>query len=164
MQTKIKEAQNAVSDYDTQIEELKQSQIGVYYEEQFDRAAEKVDRFRDKLDGLKSLISDDMKIDKNTGLLTESGALSITLDVDDINASTENLKTYIKERQQIINDYNAGKFGEDEYNQKLKDVDANIKSTTANIYSSRNSILASLEIQLKPSQEKSISQRGLFSR
>lgn len=147
MQTKIKEAQNAVADYDTQIEELKQSQIGVYYEEQFDRAAEKVDRFRDKLDGLKSLISDDMKIDKNTGLLTESGALSITLDVDDINASTENLKTYIKERQQIINDYNAGKFGEDEYNQKLKDVDANIKSTTANIYSSRNSILELVKSQ-----------------
>lgn len=147
MQTKIKEAQNAVADYDTQIEELKQSQIGVYYEEQFERAAEKVDRFRDKLDGLKSLISDDMKIDKNTGLLTESGALSITLDVDDINASTENLKTYIKERQQIINDYNAGKFGEDEYNQKLKDVDENSKSTTANIYSSRNSILELVKSQ-----------------
>lgn len=147
MQTKIKEAQNAVADYNTQIEELKQSQIGVYYEEQFERAAEKVDRFRDKLDGLKSLISDEMKIDKNTGLLTESGALSITLDVDDINASTENLKTYIKERQQIINDYNAGKFGEDEYNQKLKDVDANIKSTTANIYSSRNSILELVKSQ-----------------
>ena len=147
MQTKIKEAQNAVADYDTQIEELKQSQIGVYYEEQFKRAAEKVDRFRDKLDGLKPLISDDMKIDKNTGLLTESGALSITLDVDDINASTENLKTYIKERQQIINDYNAGKFGEDEYNQKLKDVDENIKSTTANIYSSRNSILELVKSQ-----------------
>ena len=147
MQTKIKEAQNAVADYDTQIEELKQSQIGVYYEEQFERAAEKVDRFRDKLDGLKSLISDDMKIDKNTGLLTESGTLSITLDVDDINASTENMKTYIKERQQIINDYNAGKFGEDEYNQKLKDVDANIKSTTANIYSSRNSILELVKSQ-----------------
>lgn len=147
MQTKIKEAQNAVADYDTQIEELKQSQIGVYYEEQFERAAEKVDRFRDKLDGLKSLISDDMKIDKNTGLLTESGALAITLDVDDINASTENLKTYIKERQQIINDYNAGKFGEDEYNQKLKDVDANIKTTTANIYSSRNSILELVKSQ-----------------
>ena len=147
MQTKIKEAQNAVADYDTQIEELKQSQIGVYYEEQFERAAEKVDRFRDKLDGLKSLISDDMKVDKNTGLLTESGALALTLDVDDINASTENLKTYIKERQQIINDYNAGKFGEDEYNQKLKDVDANIKSTTANIYSSRNSILELVKSQ-----------------
>lgn len=147
MQTKIKEAQNAVADYDTQIEELKQSQIGVYYAEQFERAAEKVDRFRDKLDGLKSLISDDMKIDKNTGLLTESGALAITLDVDDINAFTENLKTYIKERQQIINDYNAGKFGEDEYNQKLKDVDANIKSTTSNIYSSRNSILELVKSQ-----------------
>ena len=132
---------------DAIVEQCSQSQIGVYYEEQFKRAAEKVDRFRDKLDGLKSLISDDMKIDKNTGLLTESGALSITLDVDDINASTENLKTYIKERQQIINDYNAGKFGEDEYNQKLKDVDANIKSTTANIYSSRNSILELVKSQ-----------------
>ncbi|MFR4429746.1 MAG: hypothetical protein ACLT4D_10475 [Blautia faecis] len=88
-----------------------------------------------------------MKIDKNTGLLTESGALAITLDVDDINASTENLKTYIKERQQIINDYNAGKFGEDEYNQKLKDIDENIKSTTANIYSSRNSILELVKSQ-----------------
>lgn len=53
----------------------------------------------------------------------------------------------IKERQQIINDYNAGKFGEDEYNQKLKDVDANIKSTTANIYSSRNSILELVKSQ-----------------
>lgn len=147
MQTQIKDAENAVADYDTSIENLKQQQIGVYYEEQFERAAEKVDRFRDKLDGLKSLISDDMKIDKNTGLLTESGALAITLDVDDINASTENLKTYIKERQQIINDYNAGKFGEDEYNQKLKDVDANIKSTTANIYSSRNSILELVKSQ-----------------
>ena len=147
MQTKIKEAENAVADYDTQIEELKQSQIGVYYAEQFERAAEKVDRFRDKLDGLKALISDDMKVDKNTGLLTESGALALTLDVDDINASTENLKTYIKERQQIINDYNAGKFGEDEYNQKLKDVDANIKSTTADIYSSRNSILDLIKSQ-----------------
>ena len=147
MTTQIKEAENAVADYDNTIEELKQQQIGVYYEEQFERAAEKVDRFRDKLDGLKALISDDMKIDKNTGLLTESGALAITLDVDDINASTENLKTYIKERQQIINDYNAGKFGEDEYNQKLKDVDANIKSTTANIYSSRNSILELVKSQ-----------------
>ena len=147
MVTQIKDAENAVADYDTQIEELKQSQIGVYYAEQFERAAEKVDKFRDKLDGLKSLISDDMKVDKNTGLLTESGALSITLDVDDIQASTENLKTYIKERQQIINDYNAGKFGEDEYNQKMKDVDANIKSTTANIYSSRNSILDLIKSQ-----------------
>lgn len=147
MQTKIKEAENAVADYDTQIEELKQSQIGVYYAEQFERAAEKVDRFRDKLDGLKSLISDDMKVDKNTGLLTESGALAITLDVDDINASTENLKTYIKERQQIINDYNAGKFGEDEYSQKLKEVDDNIKSTTVNINSYRNSILDLIKSQ-----------------
>ena len=52
MQTKIKEAQNAVADYDTQIEELKQSQIGVYYEEQFERAAE----LRDKIKQLEERI------------------------------------------------------------------------------------------------------------
>lgn len=145
--TQLREAQNAAYDYNTQIEQLKQQKIGVYYAEQFERAAEKVDRFRDKLDGLKALISDDMKVDKNTGLLTESGALSITLDVDDIQASTENLKTYIKERQQIINDYNAGKFGEDEYNQKLKTVNNNIKTTTANINSFRSSILDLIKTQ-----------------
>ena len=121
-----------------------QSQIDA---EQFERAAEKVDKFRDKLDGLKALISDDMKVDKNTGLLTESGALALTLDVDDIQASTENLKTYIKERQQIINDYKADKFGEDEYNQKLKTVDDNIKKTTANINSSRSSMLDLIKTQ-----------------
>lgn len=145
--TQLREAQNAAYDYNTQIEQLKQQQIGVYYAEQFERAAEKVDRFRDKLDGLKALISDDMKVDKNTGLLTESGALALTLDVDDIQASTENLKTYIKERQQIINDYKAGKFGEDEYNQKLKTVDDNIKNTTANINSSRSSMLDLIKTQ-----------------
>ncbi|NSL04434.1 phage tail tape measure protein [Blautia glucerasea] len=145
--TQLREAQNAAYDYNTQIEQLKQQQIGVYYAEQFERAAEKVDKFRDKLDGLKALISDDMKVDKNTGLLTESGALALTLDVDDIQASTENLKTYIKERQQIINDYKAGKFGEDEYNQKLKTVDDNIKNTTANINSSRSSMLDLIKTQ-----------------
>ena len=35
MTTQIKEAENAVADYDNTIEELKQQQIGVYYEEQF---------------------------------------------------------------------------------------------------------------------------------
>lgn len=145
--TQLREAQNAAYDYNTQIEQLKQQQIGVYYAEQFERAAEKVDKFRDKLDGLKALISDDMKVDKNTGLLTESGALALTLDVDDIQASTENLKTYIKERQQIINDYKADKFGEDEYNQKLKTVDENIKNTTANINSSRSSMLDLIKTQ-----------------
>lgn len=145
--TQLREAQNAAYDYNTQIEQLKQQQIGIYYAEQFERAAEKVDKFRDKLDGLKALISDDMKVDKNTGLLTESGALALTLDVDDIQASTENLKTYIKERQQIINDYKAGKFGEDEYNQKLKTVDDNIKNTTANINSSRSSMLDLIKTQ-----------------
>lgn len=145
--TQLREAQNAAYDYNTQIEQLKQQQIGVYYAEQFERAAEKVDKFRDKLDGLKALISDDMKVDKNTGLLTESGALALTIDVDDIQASTENLKTYIKERQQIINDYKADKFGEDEYNKKLKTVDDNIKNTTANINSSRSSMLDLIKTQ-----------------
>lgn len=124
-----------------------EEEINTMNAEQFERAAEKVDKFRDKLDGLKALISDDMKVDKNTGLLTESGALALTIDIDDIQASTENLKTYIKERQQIINDYKADKFGEDEYNKKLKTVDDNIKNTTANINSSRSSMLDLIKTQ-----------------
>ena len=91
-------------------------------------------------------------------MLKDSGAmvLSVTGDGTDSKIKLEKLTksgifapiedNYICENIGI-NDYNAGKFGEDEYNQKLKDVDANIKSTTANIYSSRNSILELVKSQ-----------------
>lgn len=42
--------------------------------------------------------------DYDTGQLTDMGALSLTLNAQSMNDSLDNLQTYIKKRQQIIDD------------------------------------------------------------
>lgn len=136
MKAEIVDAQNAVSDYNIKIEELKQSKIGVYYEEQFDRAIDKIDQFKDRLDTLKGVISDDMKIDKNTGLLTEWGATSVMLNRNQFAENQKELKTLLDEQKQIEADYAAGNFGEKTYNEKMK----NVKSQQNSLISSQSSL------------------------
>lgn len=136
MKTQIVEAQNAVGDYDTKIEELKQQQIGVYYEEQFTRAIDKIEQFKDRLDALKGIITDDMKIDKNSGLLTEMGALSLTLNRDQFRSNNEELSKLFAERRQIESDFRANKFGEKDYDSKMKEVQSSIN----NLISSNSSL------------------------
>ena len=86
MKSEIVEAKKAVTDYETSIENLKQQQIGVYYEEQFDRAIEKIDQFKDRIDILNEIISDDMKVDKNTGVITELVDTSLLLNINQFSA------------------------------------------------------------------------------
>lgn len=124
MQTQIVESQNDVADYNIEIEKLKQQQIGVYYEEQFTRAIEKIEQFKDRLDALKDIITDDMMIDQNTGLLTEMGALSLTLNRDEFNSNLEELQKYFKEQAQIESE----KYGEETYDSKIKEVESSINS------------------------------------
>ena len=136
MKTQILEAQNAVGDYDTKIEELKQQQIGVYYEEQFTRAIDKIEQFKDRLDTVKGIITDDMKIDKNSGRLTEMGALSLTLNRDQFRSNNEELSKLFAERRQIESDFRANKFGEKDYDSKMKEVQSSIN----NLISSNSSL------------------------
>lgn len=53
-------------DFDTEIENLKSQQIAAYYEEQFDRIIDKINQTKERLSTINGLISDDMKINKNT--------------------------------------------------------------------------------------------------
>ena len=99
MKSEIVEAKKAVTDYDTSIENLKQQQIGVYYEEQFDRAIEKIDQFKDRIDILNEIISDDMKVDKNTGLLTELGATSVMLNRNQFSANQKEIQKLLRKRK-----------------------------------------------------------------
>ena len=46
--------------------------------------------------------------DYDTGQLTDMGALSLTLNAQSMNDSLDNLQTYIKKRQQIIDDFANG--------------------------------------------------------
>lgn len=147
MKSEIVEAKKAVTDYDTSIENLKQQQIGVYYEEQFDRAIEKIDQFKDRIDILNEIISDDMKIDKNTGLLTEWGATSVMLNRNQFSANQEEMRKLLEEKKQIEKDYAAGNFGEKTYDEKMKNVQSQFNSLISSNSSLQNDMLSLVKNQ-----------------
>lgn len=147
MKSEIVEAKKAVTDYDTSIESLKQQQIGVYYEEQFDRAIEKIDQFKDRLDTLNGIISDDMKIDKNTGLLTEWGATSVMLNRNQFSENQKEMRKLLDEKKQIEKDYAAGNFGEKTYDEKMKNVQSQFNSLILSNSSLQNDMLSLIKNQ-----------------
>ena len=157
MTNQILEAQNAVSDFDTQIEQAKQDKITTVYEEMFDRAIEKANRLKDKISSINDLITEDMMIDKDTGNLTEMGALSITMNSQQLDTELNNLQTYVKKRQQIMDDFANGssksKYGEKTYDELMAENDSAMQESLKNANSYRQSIISIVTNQAKAVQD-----------
>lgn len=153
MKTQIIEAENAVKDYNTQIEQLKQQQITVKYEEMFDRAIAKAEQFKDKLETINSLITEEMMYDYDTGFLTEFGALSIVINAKELDTSLTTLKDYVKKRQQIMDDFKADKFGQETYDKLMSENDSSLQSALKNAQSYQQAILGIIKNQAKAEQE-----------
>lgn len=153
MTNQILEAQNAVSDFDTQIEQAKQDKITTVYEEMFDRAIEKANRLKDKISSINDLITEDMMIDKDTGNLTEMGALSITMNSQQLDTELNNLQTYVKKRQQIMDDFANGssksKYGEKTYDELMSENDSAMQESLKNANNYRQSIISIVTNQAK---------------
>lgn len=152
MKSEIIEAKKAVTDYDTSIENLKQQQIGVYYEEQFDRAIEKIDQFKDRLDTLNEIISDDMKVDKNTGLLTELGATSVMLNRNQFSANQKEIQKLLEKENDVKKRYANGEdmsseFGEKTYDEYIKDIQSKYNSLISSNSSLQNDMLSLVKNQ-----------------
>lgn len=156
MTNQILEAQNAVSDFDTQIEQAKQDKITTVYEEMFDRAIEKANRLKDKISSINDLITEDMMIDKDTGNLTEMGALSITMNSQRLDTELNNLQTYVKKRQQIMDDFANGssksKYGEKTYDELMSENDSAMQESLKNANNYRQSIISIVINQAKAVQ------------
>lgn len=157
MTNQILEAQNAVSDFDTQIEQAKQDKITTVYEEMFDRAIEKANRLKDKIGSINDLITEDMMIDKDTGNLTEMGALSITMNSQQLDTELNNLQTYVKKRQQIMDDFTNGssksKYGEKTYDELMSENDSAMQESLKNVNNYRQSIISIVTNQAKAVQD-----------
>lgn len=157
MTNQILEAQNAVSDFDTQIEQAKQDKITTVYEEIFDRAIEKANRLKDKISSINDLITEDMMIDKDTGNLTEMGALSITMNSQQLDTELNNLQTYVKKRQQIMDDFANGssksKYGEKTYDELMSENDSAMQESLKNANNYRQSIISIVTNQAKAVQD-----------
>lgn len=152
MKSEIIEAKKAVTDYDTSIENLKQQQIGVYYEEQFDRAIEKIDQFKDRIDILNEIISDDMKVDKNTGLLTELGATSVMLNRKQFSANQKEIQKLLEKENDVKKRYANGEdmsseFGEKTYDEYIKDIQSKYNSLISSNSSLQNDMLSLVKNQ-----------------
>lgn len=152
MKSEIVEAKKAVTDYDTSIENLKQQQIGVYYEEQFDRAIEKIDQFKDRIDTLNEIISDDMKVDKNTGLLTELGATSVMLNRNQFSANQKEIQKLLEKENDVKKRYANGEdmsseFGEKTYDEYIKDIQSKYNSLISSNSSLQNDMLSLVKNQ-----------------
>lgn len=157
MTNQILEAQNAVSDFDTQIEQAKQDKITTVYEEMFDRAIEKANRLKDKIGSINDLITEDMMIDKDTGNLTEMGALSITMNSQQLDTELNNLQTYVKKHQQIMDDFANGssksKYGEKTYDELMSENDSAMQESLKNANNYRQSIISIVTNQAKAVQD-----------
>lgn len=152
MKSEIVEAKKAVTDYETSIENLKQQQIGVYYEEQFDRAIEKIDQFKDRIDILNEIISDDMKVDKNTGLLTELGATSVMLNRNQFSANQKEIQKLLEKENDVKKRYANGEdmsseFGEKTYDEYIKDIQSKYNSLISSNSSLQNDMLSLVKNQ-----------------
>lgn len=153
MRTEIVEAESAVADYNTQIENLKQQQLTTKYEEMFDRAIDKADKFISKLNSIDDLISDDMKYDYETGELTEFGALSIALNAKELDSQIANIKQYAQKRKQINDDFANGKYGEQKYDELMAENDSSMQSAIKNASNYRDAIVKIITSQAQAVQD-----------
>ncbi len=153
MKSEIVDAQTAVQDYENQMEQLKQEQLTVKYEEMFDRAIEKAEKFKEKWETINSLITEEMMYDYDTGQLTEFGALSIVMNAKQLDTSLTTLKDYIKKRQQIMDDFKAEKFGQETYDKLMAENDSSLQNALKNAQSYQQAIIGIIKNQAKAEQD-----------
>lgn len=153
MKSEIVDAQTAVQDYENQMEQLKQEQILVQYEEMFDRAIEKAEKFKDKIEAINSLITEDMMYNYETGHLTEFGALSIVLNAKQLDTSLTTLKDYVKKRQQIMDDFKADKFGKETYDKLMAENDASLQGALKDAQAYQQAIIGIIKDQAQAEQD-----------
>ena len=145
------EMKSQIVETETELANLNETARKIRLQEMFERAAESVQKFIDKLQTVNSLITDDMKFDKD-GKLTQNGALSMMLDSKSLDESKEKLKTYTKEREKILTTEweSKGYSGsyvrgvDSELDGLLDDIDSNIKSEVGNIQNYMQSLLSTV--------------------
>ena len=142
------EMQSQIVDVETELGNLHESARKAKIDEIFTRAAESVQKLIDRLQTVQGLITDEMKFDKD-GNITKSGALSMMLDSKSLEDSKKNFKTYVKERDYILNTSWKAKGYKGSYvrgvdselDSLLDDVDSKIQSEIGNIQNYTESLL-----------------------
>ncbi len=120
------------------------------------------------LGSIDDLISDDMKYNSDTGELTEFGALSIALNAKELDSQLDNIRTYVKKRQQIMEDFangtNESKYGEKTYDELMSENDSNMQNAIKNASSYRDAILNIIKSQSQAVQDALFKQMDAYKK
>ena len=146
LQTQIEGVDSSILDTKANIENLTQETLRVKYDELFERASQQADRYIDRLQTINGLLNDEMFF-TDKGELTAFGALALQEDAKQLDYNIANLKRYIKERQEIMDDYNNGTYGMEKYLELLDANQSNINQYLNAANSNRQDILKIIKDQ-----------------
>lgn len=149
MRAQILKVDQSIQDSKADIEELNKSARKAKLEQLYERAIEKADEFIDRLDMISSLISEEMKVNIDTGDLTDFGKLSIALDNQSMINAERDLNMYLKQREQIVTRMRAQGAGDQEINDYIAQNTSNLSNAISALQSARNSILSTIKSQAK---------------
>ena len=118
---------NAIYDTDAAIIECEtdiegfQNSINDLHWDNFEKIIDAIDAISDEAEQLRDLIDDD-DIADDVGNWTRDGIAALGLAAEEMEKAKYRAELYGKEIEQLNNDYAAGKYSTDEYNEKLKDL------------------------------------------
>lgn len=151
MQAEIDAVNASVVNLDTEIEKLADTAwLDVMYRG-FERARAEADALRSSLSSITSVIDESMMFDSETGQLTDYGVTALAMNMKQIDSYKETLQTYLKEREQLNADYEAGKLSDTEYTTKIQENEKNIAESVKNIKSAETTVINIIKNQAKAS-------------
>ena len=133
-------------------EELKNSMMELRWKP-FDDAQEKLSNLVSEYDSLRDLMNSDTFISDSDGSFTENGLTNLLLLQESIDATKTKMANYRKQIDNLNEQYANGNWSQEEYNEKLKELQDGLLDSAKAAETYKQSILDLYEEQLQKKNE-----------
>ena len=133
-------------------EELKNSMMELRWKP-FDDAQEKLSNLVSEYDSLRDLMDSDTFISESDGSFTENGLTNLLLLQESIDATKTKMANYRKQIDNLNEQYANGNWSQEEYNEKLKELQDGLLDSAKASETYKQSILDLYEEQLQKKNE-----------
>lgn len=116
----IYDVDSAIIDCKTDIEKFDNAILELHWEN-FEKIIDALDAISDEAEQIRSII-DDSEITDDVGNWTKNGLTALGMAAQEMEKARYRADLYGKEIEQLNKDFSAGKYSQDEYNEKLKEL------------------------------------------
>lgn len=116
----IYDVDSAIIDCKTDIEKFDNAILELHWEN-FEKIIDALDAVSDEAEQIRSII-DDSEITDDVGNWTKNGLTALGMAAQEMEKARYRADLYGKEIEQLNKDFSAGKYSQDEYNEKLKEL------------------------------------------